>query len=269
MPEEQLVVEPEEVSTEEVVVEDSPMESQARGQGWVTSDEWVEQGKEADEWVDAKTFNMRGEFFDKIHSQKREIQDLKVVVDDLKQLNSKVAEKERDKVIKELKEAKVRALEEEDHAAVVDIDEELADMRTESAKPAEAPVIDQAQFQNDFNNWRSGNEWYDSDTDLQVYADAIGNRLAQQSNGSMSYQEIFVEVGKKVRESFPHKFQNSNRQKQTVSSTTRTSKSSVKGSNKTFDDLNEDQQRIAKRFDRLGVKSVADYIIDLEELGEL
>jgi hypothetical protein len=50
------------------------------------------------------------------------------------------------------------------------------------------------------------NEWYATDMDLQAYANGIGARI-ERDNPNMPTSEVLEQVEKKVRETFPNKFQ--------------------------------------------------------------
>lgn len=246
-----------------------PNEDRARSEGWVDVDEWEEQGKPKSEWVDASTFNMRGELFKTIHTQNKKITDLQAALNDLSEFQGKIAETERTKVIAELKKAKAAALENEEYDKVVDIDEELLDITTTKAKEptsSEDTSADEAAFNARLVTWKQDNPWYDKDEDLRVYADGLGTSLAQQG---MNWEEIFDRVSTKIKAVFPQKFENPNRDKQTVSTSTRTTKNKQSAEKYTFSDLSDEQKAIAKRFERTGVMDVDAYIAQLGELGEI
>lgn len=260
------------MSEEEVVVETSteveiePAESKARESGWVGKDEWVEQGHEAGEWVSAEVFNARGELFDKIHRQNREMGEMRKVIDDLKTHQGKLAKAEREKVLAELKRAKATALENEAYDDVVDIDEKIDEVKATKVEQPTTTPGPSPDFTEKFENWKKENAWYEKDTNLREYADAVGVKLAQEGR---HYTEIFSEVANKVKTVFPDKFQNPKRESASKVEGA-SSRGGGKGKSKhSFSDLNEDQQKVAKRFARLGVMSEADYIKQLADAGEL
>lgn len=241
----------------------SPAEEKALSSGWMPQDEWEEAGNDVDDWVDARTFNRNGEFMNQIHRLKRQNQDLSTAINDLKQMQGKTAAMERKKVMAELKQAKVTALENEDHSAVVEIDEKMAEVKdmekAQSAPPK--PQID-PNFQRDFDSWQSQNDWYGRDEEMRNYADFLGTRMAQ--NGA-HYSEVFREVSKKVRETFPNKFENPARNRSTVDGGNKTTAAtrSTRGKSKiAFSDLPAEAQETCKRFERLDVMSRDDFLKD-------
>lgn len=247
----------------------SASEEKAKSSGWMPLDEWEEAGRDPSDWVSAEVFNVRGEFFDKIHKKNREIDDLHNAINDLKRLHGKIAEKEREKVIKELKKAKALAMENDDFDAVVDIDEKMSEVKQQtfqqeqSATPKEDP-----DFRPTFEKFVDENPWYNNDSDMRVYADAIGLKMAQQGK---HYTEVFQEVSKKVRENFPHKFSNPNRQKSVVDGGERTVNAG-RGKGKTkysYSDLSAEQKDVCRTYEKLGVLTRDEYIKSLVDAGEL
>lgn len=256
-------------NTEAEEVELSPAEEKALNSGWMPEEDWIEAGNDPEDWVDAKTFNRNGEFMDRIHKQKREIQDLRASIDDLKKLHGKVAEVERKKVIDELKRAKAIAMEQEDYDTVVDIDEKMADVKAQTKQAAPQPGPDPV-FTRDFNDWRAKNQWYDTNGAMHDAADAYGERLAR---SGMHYKDVFENVEEYIKKEFPEKFRNPARTQSAVDGGSRTSSS--RGSSRStqskvkFSDLPEEAQRTAKRFERQGVMSIDDYIKDYMTSGGL
>lgn len=234
--------------------------------GWVSEEEWIEQGKDPDEWVDAKTFNMRGEFFDKIHKQKREIDDMRKALDDLKTLQQKTAEIEREKVLRELKAAKKAAVEAGDGDAVVELDDRIDEVKAYVVPDATREQLERAQreAQDRFVQWKAENDWYDTDPELAEYADFIGMKMQQEGK---TPDEIFETVGKKVKQQFKHKFDNPRRSEAAVASTTGR-KSSSRGPKIKWSDLPEDYQKAGNNFVKTGVyESREEYIKTLAESG--
>lgn len=234
--------------------------------GWVPEEEWVEQGKDPDDWVDAKTFNMRGEFFDKIHKQKREIDDMRKALDDLKHLQQKTAEIEREKVLRELKNAKKAAVEAGDGEAVVELDERIDEVKAYRVPDVTQEQMQRAQqeAQDRFVQWKAENQWYDTDPELAEYADFIGMKMQQEGK---TPDEIFESVGKKVKQQFSHKFGNPRRNESSVAPSTGR-KASGRASKVKWSDLPEDFQKAGNNFIKTGVyESKEEYIKTLAESG--
>ena len=250
----------------EVTASQSKHESQASQHGWVSLEEWEEQGKDPDDWVDAKTFNMRGEFFDTIHKQKRELAEMRKAMNDLAQMNQKAREAERQKVLRELREQKKLAIESGDGETVLEVEEEIERVKS-VPNPVDETYVKQAEQQAAelMERWTTENPWYANDATLRRNADIIGTELKEQG---MSPEEIFEEVPKRIRAEFPHKFENPRRREAAVAESTG-QKSRGKSSKPSWKSLSDEQKKVATRFERLGVMSKEDYITELAKSGEL
>ena len=214
-------------------------EEKAMEQGWVPKDEWE---GDPDAWRPAKEFLDRGELFKKIDDQNRTIKQFKQALDDLSKHHAKVRETEYTRALESLKAQKVTALEEGDAAAVVKLDDQIdlvKDAQTQlKAQPqGTTPEVLNPQFV----NWVNRNKWYETDEGMKGYADSIGRGMAA---SGMTPDMVLLEVEKKIKAEFPHKFRNPNRDKP----------GSVEGSaskgGKTKDDyvLSDDENRVMQRF---------------------
>ena len=154
--------------TEEVVenTEYTPTEETAIDKGWRPEDEWT---GEPEQWRPAKEFLDRGELMDRISDQTRQLRghkdELATIKSALKEMgehNSKIAKVEYDKAMKDLKSLKVQAMEVDDYERIVDVDEQIQDLKeakkevaTEETKPKEVhPEIEA---------WMKENQWYGRD----------------------------------------------------------------------------------------------------------
>jgi hypothetical protein len=261
MPEEAKVeIEVTEDNQEQEAPQVSAAEEKALSSGWMPEEDWIEAGNDPDDWVDAKTFNRNGEFMSRIHKQRREIDELKTSINELKRLQGRVAEQERKKVIDELKRAKAIALEQEDYDTVVDIDERMDEVKHQNQQPAGTPPGPDPIFTAAFNDWVEKNPWYTTDPVMQKYADKYGIDLAATG---MSYKEVFAEVSEHVKEKFSHKFKNPAREKSSVDGGNRTGTPPRAQKQKyTFKDLPEEAQKAASHLARTGVMSKDDYVKD-------
>ena len=114
-------------------------ESRAMSGGWRPEHEWE---GEAEDWVDAKDFNFRGELMQRITKQGRTIG---TIESQLTQAREMIAASDRvtqklikdavDQTRRDLRTQKRAAMEDDDHVRVDQIDEELDDLK-EAMKPA-------------------------------------------------------------------------------------------------------------------------------------
>jgi hypothetical protein len=253
----------ENLQTEEVKqeVEASPAELQAREQGWVPKDEY--QGEEH-KWVDAGEFLRRGELFKKIEDQSKQLKDVKKALADMAKLNADIREHEYGRALAALKEQKKTALADGDADALIDIDEKIAAVREEQRELKAAPtpqVGDSGEAHPEFQQWVAQNQWYATNAPMKAFADRLGQELQASGN---SPSEVLRKVAQAVREEFPKRFHNPNRDKPGG-----VESSGVKSGVKTKDNfqLTDDERRTMQRFIRSGAPiTEAEYIEQLKKM---
>lgn len=187
-------------------------EIRAMQHGWTPRDQW--QGPE-DEWINAKTFNMRGDLFGRIAKDKREISELKHVVSELAGRVRETYDDGFKAGLAQLKDARKQAIVEGDTEKIFEIDEKIDDLRekhaTEKAKFDQRIVAPQQRQQANpvFDDWHSQNDWYMNDRAATEYANeltiSIANR-AQAAGTQVDYPKLLQEVTRKVKQKFPEKF---------------------------------------------------------------
>jgi hypothetical protein len=190
-------------------VEYTAVEQEALQSGWVPKDQYE---GEDHKWIDAGEFLRRAPLFEKIDQQNRKIKQLDDGLKKLATHHDKVREAEYQRALLSLKSQKKAALEDQDHDAVIEIDERLAEVR-EKQKLALAQE-EQESRQNgpapEFVAWQQKNSWYSSDEDMRIFADAYGTKLAL---SGVEPVEVLKQVEAKVKQKFPTAFRNPNRDK--------------------------------------------------------
>jgi len=274
-----LDLEREEINEEEVKL--SPAEEKAMASGWRPEDEWT---GEPDDWVDAKTFNRNGEFMSRIQQQSKQLNSYTSEIDNLKSAmkalgehNKKIAEQEYKKALSALKKEKIDALEDDDHASVVEIDEKMDELK-EAKKAAENSLPSEEEHPADntelapnpaFVEWAGENSWYHNDISLRGAADAIGMEYADRNQGA-PIEDVLKYVTSEMKRKFPHNFGNERQ----VSAGTVTEKTGTgkrpKKSKYTEKDLSDEQRQFAKMFVDTGAfENVQEYVDQLVDSGEL
>lgn len=238
-----LELDTEELEQQQEQPEFSDVEQEAMAQGWNP------EGVEGKRNLSAEEFLDRKPLYDKIHATEKKMKQLLEGMEALKQHNATIAERERAKVINELKAAKKLALENENYDAVVEIDDRIAE---ESAKK-DVPQTNEA-----FIEWVSENEWYNQDPEMKDYADMIGNGYFSK-NPNKTAGEVYQYVSTEVKKRFPEKFGNVNR----------TKPNPVEGAGKgrqstskkySVHDLPESDRQIMRTIVRSGVMSEQEYL---------
>lgn len=267
MAEEQTQVEKKEEVTTNTETQDnkpqepSPEQLRAMDKGWRPKEEW--QG-DPDEWVDAREFNLREPIFAQLALTKRQLKEQQKVIDDLKAFTKRTEQVAYDRALETLRQEKKAALEAGDADKLLDIDDKIADIKTEQAlakrAQQEAP---QAEVNPEWTAWVHKNPWYQVNPDLHDQADAMGIAYAK-SNPTKSPQDVLKYVEQEIKKANPHLFSNPARNRP---SAVDSGNKSMRGNN-TADDiqLSEDEQRVMNRFIRNGVMTKDEYIASIKKL---
>lgn len=200
---------PAEPEHEQQSPEQSPAELEAREQGWVPKDEFdTASGRK---WYDAEEFLRRGELFGKIESQNKELKSIRATLDQFKNHHKKVQETAYKKALADLRAAKKDALIEGDPDKVIEVDEQIQEVREQQANLERTESAPAPQEEHPvFVNWRNENSWYDNTKKMKLWADARGAELGREG---YSPPEVLARISKEAREEFPERFTNANRNK--------------------------------------------------------
>lgn len=245
----------------EEVAQEEPNESEelARAKGWRPKEEWEGDPKK---WVDADEFNRRGELFEKIENQGRELKETKRVLRMLQEHHSKVKETEYQRAIDALKAQKKQALLDGDADAVLEADERIMDMK------AEQKVAEKSQEQNArqpdprFVAWVEKNPWYAQDSEMRTFADDVGIAHAK-AFPNKTPDEVLAYVNQRVRKVYPEKFQNPLRSKPSPTGG-RTGEAKVTRSDDF--ELSAEEKRAMNTFVSEGIMTKEQYIADIKAL---
>lgn len=206
-----------------------PAEAIARRKGWLPKSEYT---GDPSKWVDAKTFNDRGDRFNK--NLQREVESLKQKLSDFE--GTKAAFKkfheetlarkdaELQAAINALRVQRSQATQDGDHETAIILEDRIDELKTERAafKKVEveqqptAPASNPAGLHVEvMNEWiEDGNDWFRDDQKLQAYAVAVGEDLIK-SGEPLRGRKFLDKVASIVAEDFPRKF----RQRAAASST--------------------------------------------------
>jgi hypothetical protein len=227
----------------------SEAEQQAIEMGWKPKSEW---SGEEDDFVSAKEFVRRKSFYDRISSQSKELKELRVTLDALKEHNKKIETYTRKQVMEELKQAKRDALESGDVEKVLEVDEAIIQYKLVEKDEAEKEkqVKEQPGEHPDFTAWKTRNKWYSTDPDLQDFANTIGVGYKNR-NPDAGPEQVLSYVEKKVKEAYKDKFENPKRKQESAVETS--SAGSVSKDTKGKYTPSDEEKAIAKKFVRQGV----------------
>lgn len=238
-----------EVKKEEVV---ENHEEVARTKGWKPKEEYT---GDQSEWVEAKEFLAREPLYKALHKQSRENKRLRETVDEVVAMFKRSEATARERAMAELNTKFQEAANNGDLKGAIEIKDKMRDLET--AK--EPPKDNSKQESNEaFEEWKVENSWYGTDPRLRRFANGLGaelvsEKLEKTGKKELSMQdvrEIYAEVTKAVREEFPDKFMNPNKQRaDTVSSTNKRTTGEEAQSKKTptYSQLPDDAKEVYKR----------------------
>lgn len=255
-----------EVKQDEVqVTEPDAIEVEARNSGWVPKEEFH---GDPHKWVDAGEFMRRAPLFEKIDLQTRELKELKRGLDALKQHHSQVRETEYKRALADLKAAKRDALIDGDPDKVIEIDDKLEAVK-EAQKQFAAEQMVEAQraaapdnVHPEFAAWTKRNSWYETSRPMKAFADALGIELRA---SGMAPSEVLRQVEIKVKEEFPNKFRNPNRDKPGAVEGAQP-KGNANTGKFTEASLSADEKRIMNTIVRTGAITKEQYLADLKKV---
>ena len=256
--------------------EKNPIDEAARAQGWVPQEEW---DGDPTQWRDAQVFLERGEYFKTMGTQRKQIDKLNAMVEKMANIQAATREDERQKVLKELSEQKVSAMEEGEFDRVATIDNEMSKIRSEPSISAAVPNVDnqveEKYTQEKIAEYIDSNQWYRTNTDMRQYADSIAVGF-RSGNPQATIDDVLEYTDNEVKIRYPEQFGKQVPSASPVASTRRTTKPSPNGAQKrkTLDDLpagsREMYAQIGQSFvDAGAVDSIDEYVAELEKIGEL
>lgn len=196
--------------------------SNATAKGWVPQADFT--GDPA-KWVDAATFVERGNNFSanlkkEVASLKTQLATFKGTAEAFQKFHAeamKGKQKELDSALMTLKRDHREAIRDGDDDAADAIEGRIASIHEEKAEVAAsaiaAPVPEDAQTP-ELKAWvEEGNQWFESDPKMQKYALGIAEELVAKGE-TLRGRPFLDKIAEMMREEFPAKFSNPNRQRQ-------------------------------------------------------
>jgi len=253
---------------------------EARMFGWVPREEF--RGSD-DEWVDAEVFVKRGKeinpilrknnetLMKKLDEKSKEIDSIKASVEEFKKFQKESYERKQVELevqIAELKTRKKEAIAEGNGDLVVDIDDQIdeikeaqreakeeAKKKPEAEQPKAADIPDDPSLQ----AWLGKNTWFGQDTEMTDVANGLGASVRRQFP-HLSGQAFLDKLDEKIVEYFPHKVLGNKARGSAVDSS-----GDVRGGNsngkKSYDNLPADAKAACDRFIKNGwIKSKQEYV---------
>ena len=248
----------EEVGTEvsKVPQIDEETLNEAKRQGWVPQEEYT---GPADKWVDAETFVKKGKEINALLRKdndflKRELAELKTTVQEFSKYHAETEKRAYDKAMTDLRQQKKEAISQGDGDRVLEIDDAIDELK--QAKPT--PKVVAPQPDPSFVEWTEDNRWYNSDPQLKMEADMIGEVIKRQ-NPMLVGMEFLNEVTTRVKRMYPEKFNNVNRSKPSPVEAPSSAGMGKKGG-KSFNDLPQEAKAACQKFEKTGLLTREQYV---------
>lgn len=236
------------------------VEQRAYEDGWRPKETWVENGGDPAQWRNAELFLALDPFYKKIEGLSRDNKGLRAGLQEMKGLFSKVKEAEYKRALEDLKLEKRAALHAGDVDGVMDADEKIDRVKSDLAANAALPTTPVVpEIHPEVQKWKERNKWYESDEDLTAWAEG---KIPQLVKRGLSPEQVLTQLEKDVKEKFPSKFRNTNRDRaSSVDSPT----TSARGRGDSFE-LSADEQRIMNTIVRTGVMTKEQYIAEFKKI---
>lgn len=254
-------------------------EEKASKSGWRPKEDW--KGDE-DEWVDAKEFNYRGDLMGRISEQssilnnfKNQIAERDKTIQDLVDHHKNMSDREYKKALKALQSSKVEAIDDGDGASVVEIDNEIDELKDKrdaanktDGKPRDQNINDTTP--KEVIDWlqKPQNKWYTTDSFMKNVADAIAKELYQKSP-NLPPATLLQQMDERMRKELPHKFEDNPSVNNLGTDDATHSSRKPRTKKLSMRDLNDDQQAVARRFIKSGLMTLDEYIDDLKTVGDI
>ena len=267
---------------EEEIIQETVTEKSARTGGWKPKEEF---DGDPEEWVTAKEFLRRGEYFNKIHNQNRKIKQLENALETMAGHHKRVFESAYNKAKSDLKRQRAQAIDDGDGQAVEVIEDHMEQLETkyqEESKHLDIKIQEEEETQQksqqqsntpnpDFVRWVADNNWFYTDTPLRAFAEQVGVQHAV-SNPGISNAEIYDYVTQQVKEHFPEKFGSkkekpSIRKATVVEGDTNTRRTRTPQNNSNAE-LTFEEEHVARTLIERGLyKDKAEYVAELKKAG--
>jgi hypothetical protein len=247
-----------EEAQENTAPEHTPIQAKALEQGWKPKEQF--EGDEA-EFIDAPEFVRRGELFGKIEHQSRELKSVKQALDALRVHNTKVEQAAYDRALKSLQDQRRSAMVEGETERAFALEDQIEDVKKEKERILR-DVPKSFEPPQEFVEWQEKNSWYGKDRVMRAAADKLGTDLAAEGK---SPAEVLKLVEKEIKEAFPHKFTNTNRERPgAVEASSRGGNSVARGSSS----LSDDERSIMRKIVGTGIMTEKEYMDQLKKTKE-
>ncbi len=222
----------------------------------------------------AEQFLRDGSFFKKIDEQKKEISELKSLVKQQLDHNKKIEQASYEKALKDLQAAKYKAVQEGDIDAYNHIENQTKIVQEQLNQNAPQQPVQNGKSAELTNFLETNKNWFNLETPENRRMAAMANSIFQievEEANRFGYQvneaELLKKVEKEIKETFKHRFENTNQKKPSLVTNSTTSGST--GSSIEYKGLTKQQQELIKRVKKIDPTfKTEDYIKQLKLTGD-
>ena len=191
----------------------------ASRKGWVPKAKWVSQGKDASQWVDAATFNKRGEAFvnnlqAELAAVRRELEEFKGTAKAFAQFQKELMAKKDDEhqlAMRQLRLQHKEAIRNGEDDEALRLEDQIDELKAGAAAvkaEVKAPTPNEPDPQTAMivEEWvEDGNLWFRENDKLRKFALALGDQMIAAGETSRG-REFLDKVGERMRKEFPKTF---------------------------------------------------------------
>ena len=195
----------------EVEPEVEPQVARASKSGWVSKEDWVAAGKDADQWRSADEFNRVGDSIGVVHRKEMDEArgEISALKRSLKALSGTVTKARQAGYTSAIKDIEVRQ-----RAAVADGDTASFDAAIRERKTLEKQIASDriaaegdpgAEEPVEVTDWLKANKWFNKDPELRLSAVGALDKI-QANHPAMRLSEQLDKVTERMRTRFPEEF---------------------------------------------------------------
>jgi len=186
----------------------SPIEQEAVSQGWKPKEQFdADPANEGKKWRSAELFLELTPLFSKIDDLHKQNKNLEKGIKTLSDHNKKIEVLAFQRALEKLNKERKEAIANGDLEKVEEIRDRIDELKNTPATPEVQTSVEVPQ---EFTDWQSRNRWYTSDQEMRTFADGYGTSLAR---GGMRPDAVLAAVEKRIKEVYPDRFRNPNKDK--------------------------------------------------------
>lgn len=250
--------------------EPSEAEVKARRLGWVPQEEFK---GDPEQWRDADDFLKRGEEIhgfmkadlERLHTtltqRDKELAEIRSTMEEFRKFHNETEARAYKRAIDELKAMKADAVREGDGDKVVELDEQIDELReAQRSKPAGNTAQKTEQINREYLDWLPQNRWYVEDVELQQIAHEEGE-LIKARYPDLLGKAFLDKVTERVKKVAPDKFENPMRSQSSVASSS-DSRPSTSKKKRGYNDLPAEAKEACDRFVKQKLLTVEQYLAE-------